>query len=81
MVLIIIAICISFISMVLVSFIIGYIFYLSFREWSVEKHMNKELFEEILEHITYIETNSDDMSVLAECELIRTIIKKQLKGE
>lgn len=81
MVLIIIAICISFISMVLVSFIIGYIFYLSFKEWSVEKHMNKELFEEILEHITYIETNSDDMSVLAECELIRTIIKKQLKGE
>lgn len=43
--------------------------------------MNKELFEEILEHITYIETNSDDVSVLAECELIRTIIKKQLKGE
>lgn len=76
MVLIIIAICISFISMVLVSFIIGYIFYLSFREWSVKKHMNKELFEEILEHITYIETSSDDMSVLAECSIIRELIKK-----
>ena len=67
--------------MVLVSFIIGYIFYLSFKEWSVNKRMYKELLEEILEHITYIETSSDDVSVLAECELIRTIIKKQLKGE
>lgn len=38
--------------------------------------MNKELLEEILEHITYIETSSDDMSVLAECNIIRELIKK-----
>ena len=79
--LVLVCLFITLSSALIVIYTLIYVIYLVIKEGKDMKEEYKKTLEEILDHISYIETNSDDMSVLAECELIRTIIKKQLKGE
>lgn len=79
--LVLVCLFITLSSALIVIYTIVCVIYLVIKEGKDMKEEYKKTLEEILDHISYIETNSDDMSVLAECELIRTIIKKQLKGE
>lgn len=79
--LVLIALIITIIGTLLVAYTFICIIYLTFREGQTMKEDNKKLLEEILNHLTYIVANTNEISVLAECELIKTLVKKLLRGE